>query len=212
MTEESNNVSKWNKIYQEQNPDEIPWNFEVIPDCFKRVIDSGWVKSCKTLDMGCGLGHYANYLVSLGFNVLAIDFSEQAVRLANDKYSNPNLSFKVLDALEISSLNEKFDFVYEVSLFHHIAPRERKDYAEQIHAVTNPGSKVMICCFSETEKFFAGQKVFDNPETSTIMYPLSEKEIRDVFGKLFNIEKIEKINFGKSSDRERFLVLMSKVR
>jgi cyclopropane fatty-acyl-phospholipid synthase-like methyltransferase len=172
------------------------------------VIELGWVQPCKTIDIGCGLGNYSHYLVERGFEILAVDFSAEAIKAAQKLYQDRNLRFKVHSALDLSSLNEKFDFIFEVSLLHHIKPEERDMYVREIVAVANNGAKILVCCFSDEEKFFEGHKDFANPETNTVTYPLSKKEVEDLFSKYFNLERIQEVEFGKKSSRKRLLIQM----
>lgn len=55
-------------------------------DFFKIPIKKGG----KALDIGCGLGYYAEVLCEIGFNVTAIDFSEAAIKICNKQFSGPN--------------------------------------------------------------------------------------------------------------------------
>jgi len=50
------------KTYRKIPLDEIPWNFETPPDVLVELVDSGKVKPCKIIDLGCGAGNSAIYL------------------------------------------------------------------------------------------------------------------------------------------------------
>lgn len=63
---------KIDKIYQNMHPAEIPWNIETPPKALVELVESGKVKPCKTIDLGCGTGNYAIYLANKGFNVLML--------------------------------------------------------------------------------------------------------------------------------------------
>lgn len=203
------NSNNWNNTYKTTSPKEIPWNHEEIPEWFKGVIESGWVNPCSSLDIGCGLGNYANYLARLGFAVLGVDFSSEAIELAVKKYQNKNLRFVRSNVLEMDRvLDEEFDFIYDVSLLHHIKPEDRKTYLGQLISASKTNAQFLLCCFNEDEDMFAGQKEFYSTETSTVIYPLSESEIRELFSEDFIIEKFSNISFGKTSNRKRHLVLM----
>ena len=203
------NCDIWDQTYLSNDPSDLPWNFEEIPEWFKAIIDSKWIKPCKTLDIGCGLGNYANYLASKRFNVLGVDFSHEAIERAQSKYASHLLKFKVGNALELYKLRTKFDFIFEVSLLHHIKPEDRDVYAREIVSVSNKGAKILVCCFSDKESFFEGNKNFNNPETNTVTFPLSSEELTKTFGKYFTIEKVQELAFGKKSSRKRLLMLMS---
>jgi len=70
------------RIYRKTSLNEIPWNFESPPKELVKLVDSGKVKPCKTIDLGCGTGNYAIYLASRGFDVIGIDISPTAIKIA----------------------------------------------------------------------------------------------------------------------------------
>ena len=57
------------RIYAQIPPDDIPWNIETAPRPLVELVEGGQVKPGKTIDLGCGAGHYAVYLASQGFDV-----------------------------------------------------------------------------------------------------------------------------------------------
>ena len=63
------NLVKMDEIYRNVPLEEIPWNIETAPDALVELVESGRVKPCKTIDLGCGTGNYAIYLASMGFDV-----------------------------------------------------------------------------------------------------------------------------------------------
>jgi predicted RNA methylase len=46
-------------IYKKMPLEEIPWNIETPAEALVNLVESGKVKPCKTLDLGCGAGNYA---------------------------------------------------------------------------------------------------------------------------------------------------------
>ena len=58
-------------------------------------------KECMALDFGCGDGRHSLYLNSLGYDVLAVDVNDSAIKLVNKRISfNKNLSN--IEAVKIS--------------------------------------------------------------------------------------------------------------
>lgn len=66
------------------------------------------------LDIGCGTGTHAEYLVKKGYNVTGIDISKEMIEIANKKKLK-NSTFLVGNAVKFN-LKKKFDTV--LSLFH----------------------------------------------------------------------------------------------
>lgn len=200
-----NNGKIWDKTY-ERDFDTLPWNIEEIPIWFKEVINSGWVTPCNVLDIGCGLGNYANYLQKRGYNVTAIDFSSNAIKAAKNKFSNINFIEK--DILDFNP-NKKYDFIFEVSVLHHIKPEDREKYIKKIKKLSNINTKIMICCFDNKESHFKGAREYSSLETNTTIFPLSKREIKNLFKGEFVIENIKNIKFGKfEKNRKRLLAFM----
>jgi tRNA (mo5U34)-methyltransferase len=71
------------------------------------------------LDLGCGLGHYAEILSQHGLDVLAVDGRAENVEEARRRF--PHLKFQVADAQnpELAQLG-KFDLVFCFGLLYHL--------------------------------------------------------------------------------------------
>jgi SAM-dependent methyltransferase len=71
------------------------------------------------LDLGCGLGHYADLLHKTGFDVVAVDGREENILEARRRY--PQLRFEVLDAQDSNLVKlGSFDFVFCFGLLYHL--------------------------------------------------------------------------------------------
>ena len=53
------------------------------------VKPSNWPHGAKVLEIGCGMGLYAYLLSEMGFQVTAIDLSQEGIRQAKDTYKGP---------------------------------------------------------------------------------------------------------------------------
>jgi len=70
------------------------------------------------LDVGCGTGKL-DYLISKkGGNVLGVDYSKSAIKIAKKKYVNPNLSYELLDASK--QITGKYDVIVSVGTLEHM--------------------------------------------------------------------------------------------
>ena len=61
------------RIYRDVPLDKIPWNSETPPEALVTLVESGKIRPCRTVDLGCGAGNYAIFLADLGFDVTGID-------------------------------------------------------------------------------------------------------------------------------------------
>jgi len=175
---------------------ETPWTETEPPKELVELIENKKIFPGKTLDVGCGEGFYAIYLASKGFEVTGIDFSENAIKLAkeNSKKANANIKSITMDAMNLDKLNDKFDFIFEWTLLHQIAPEERKKYVEGINKITNLGGKYLSVCFNEQDPKITGPgpKVRVIPKdsrgpTGGKLYFSSLDELKELFEPYFKI-------------------------
>lgn len=109
----------YDKRYRQTYENNSLWE---ILERTKEVIDTlkkyKITKNSNILELGCGEGRDAIYLLDNGYKVLGVDYSfaviDKCNELTNYKYVN---NFKQLDLIE-NSLHEKFDFIYSVAVIH----------------------------------------------------------------------------------------------
>jgi 2-polyprenyl-3-methyl-5-hydroxy-6-metoxy-1,4-benzoquinol methylase len=190
------------KIYRNMKPDEIPWNIEVPPDALVELVDSGKVKPCKTIDLGCGTGNYSIYLASKGFEVTGVDLSPTAIKIVeeNAKRKGVKINFLVADILGgLNEVKETFDFAYDWELLHHIFPEERKKYVNIVHKILNPNGKYLSVCFNENDPLFKGSGKYVKTQIDTVLYLSSKNELRELFEPCFYINELKVMEIiGKS--------------
>ena len=105
--------NKIDRIYKNMPLDEIPWNVEVPPDAIVELVESGIVKPCRNIDLGCGAGNCALYLSDRGFDVTGIDFSPAAIKIAQEtaKKKGTKCTFIISDILNnLDEVKGTFDF------------------------------------------------------------------------------------------------------
>jgi SAM-dependent methyltransferase len=184
------------RIYKNIPLEEIPWNIATQPDALVELVDSGKVKPCKTIDMGCGAGNYAIYLASRGFDVTGIDISPAAIKIARENAKKKGIkgNFLVADVLgDLDEVRETFDFAYDWELLHHIFPDNRKKYVQNVHKTLNLGGKYLYVCFSEKDPQFGGSGKYRETRLGTLLYFSSADELRELFEPYFNIKELKTI-------------------
>ena len=205
---------KIDKIYQNMHPAEIPWNIETPPKALVELVESGKVKPCKTIDLGCGTGNYAIYLANKGFNVTGVDISPTAIKIAreNAEKKRVKINFLIADVLgDLDEIKETFDFAYDWGLLHHIFPEKRKKYVENVYRILNPRGKYLSVCFSEKDPQFGGSGKYRKTSLGTILYFSSKDELKDLFDPYFNIKELKTIEIsGKSAPHVANYVFMEK--
>jgi SAM-dependent methyltransferase len=180
------------KIYRDVPLENIPWNIETPPHALIELVESGKVKPCKAIDLGCGAGNYAIYLASKGFDVTGIDVSPTAIRLAKENAGKKGVKCKfiVADVLgDLHEINDTFDFAYDWEVMHHIFPEERKRYVENVHRLLNPGGKYLSVCFNEKDPGFGGTGKYRKTGLGTVLYFSSLEELEGLFERYFSIKE-----------------------
>jgi len=206
--------TKLEKTYRDRPLKEIPWNFEAPPDELVELIEKGRIKPCKAIDLGCGTGNYALYLAERGFEMTGVDSSPSAIEIAKENAKKRNLEcdFLVMDVLgNFEKIQEAFDFVYDWLLMHHIYPKKRRAYCENVNRMLKPGGRYLSVCFSEEDQHFGGSGKYRETPLGTTLYFSSEKELRDLFNPVFQIEELKTIEVtGKAGPHLSLYAFMTK--
>ena len=174
---EEQNKELFEKVYEK--PNVAVWTNKEPPSELIELIDNGEIKPCKVLDVACGEGFYSIYLASKGFDVTGIDISENAIKYSkeNAEKAGVNIKFKAMDVMNLPELNEKFDFIFEWAIMHHIMPEQRQKYVQGASEILTKGGKYLSLCFNEKDPKFIGA------DTKTRIIPEGSRSI--VGGKLY---------------------------
>jgi SAM-dependent methyltransferase len=94
------------------------------------------------LDIGCGEGYGSFYLASFAKQVVAIDYNQEIIDFAKNKYPKDNLSFYVQDIEKLNSLQNKFNLICSFQVIEHIA--DAKKLLGSINNLLHEGG-IFIC-------------------------------------------------------------------
>ena len=134
MNKNVSNAQFWNQCYAENN---IGWDLGEVTPVFKDWINNLKKKS-KILVPGCGNGYDPLYFASLGHEVLAVDFSEQAINRIKKKSQEMKINIQTLkcDFFNLNKLiSVEFDYIVEYTFFCAIEPIRRTEYSNIIHSL-----------------------------------------------------------------------------
>lgn len=97
----------------------------------------------KVLDLGCGYGHNCIDFVNRGAEkVIGIDISEKMLSVAKAESSHERIKYLNMSMTDISSLNDKFDFIYSSLAFHYV--KDFDSFAKDMFSVLNEGGQVLF--------------------------------------------------------------------
>ncbi len=184
------------KIYRDIPLENIPWNMLEPPRLLVEAIESGMIKPCKAVDLGCGAGNYSVWLAGRGFDVTGIDISPQAIAHANELAARKGVSCRFIAADLLGDLKEyhgNFELAYDWEVLHHIFPDDRPWYIENVHSLLGPGGAYLSLCFSDKDPSFGGPDKFRTTNLGTVLYFSSEEELRELFAPRFDILELNTV-------------------
>lgn len=202
------------EIYRNRALEEIPWIVEKPPEVLVDLIESGVIRPCEAVDLGCGTGNYAIYLAGRGFQVTGIDISPTAIGIAreNAKSKGARCDFIAADVLgDLDEVGKTFDFAYDWELLHHIFPEQRTKYVENVSRLLKQNGCYLSVCFSEKSPQFGGSGKYRETPLGTVLYFSSETELRDLFERYFQIRELKTIQIsGKAAPHLAIYAFMEK--
>jgi ubiquinone/menaquinone biosynthesis C-methylase UbiE len=94
-----------------------PWDIGRPQPAFLELADAGALHG-QVLDVGCGTGEHALMAAARGLDATGIDAAPSAIAIAQAKARERGLSarFLVWNALDLGSLDERFDTVLDSGL------------------------------------------------------------------------------------------------
>jgi SAM-dependent methyltransferase len=146
-----------------------PWDIGRPQPAFLELADAG-VLTGRVLDVGCGTGEHALMAAARGLDATGIDSARDRGLAA---------PFLVWDALDLGSLEQRFDTVLDCGLFHVFDDHARVRFVESLAAATVPGARYHMLCFSDRQPGDWGPR------------RVSRREIRSSFARGWRVASIE---------------------
>ncbi|MFJ9554304.1 class I SAM-dependent methyltransferase [Nocardiopsis sp. NPDC101807] len=130
--------------------DETPWNGARPHGGLVAIQDEGGIRS-PVLEVGCGSGDNAVHLARHGHRVVAVDASPTAVAEAvlRAQGARVPVEFRVEDATRIDASVGDFSTIVDMAHFHRLDRPERSPYLEALHAVSHPGTWLVLLGLSD---------------------------------------------------------------
>ena len=98
-------------------------------------------RGSKVLEIGCGVGHFAQKIEKRARSVVEIDLSAEDIEKARRTNINKKISFHVMDGQDLRFEPETFDVVVSRFVFHHL---NQEAAAESISRVLKKGGKLIV--------------------------------------------------------------------
>jgi len=129
----------------------------------------------RVLDLGCGCGYESLRLTKAGAQVLGVDFSEECIRIAEERC--PEARFELMDFRQLDS--EKlgtFDGIFACASLIHISQEELPGVFEQTRGLLNPNG-FMVAIVREGEGFWEGWPEVNGQKLRRIVYLYSKETL-----------------------------------
>ncbi len=168
----------WDAIYREGTPS---WETGIPAGELVRFIDSKRIGRGSVLDVGCGTGADAVYMVRRGLEVTAVDSSPTAIERARVRAERDDAlpRFVLADFFEFASIAGTFDFVYDAGFYHYVRTVALDRYLDGLWRVTRPGSYYMTFAAAPGEKHEGGPPA------------VSKRQLTNELGRLFEVVRLE---------------------
>lgn len=172
MAQDSSLPDFWNTRYRDGV---TPWDAGEVPADLRRFAGA-LPEQARVLVPGCGSGHEIAFLAGAGLDVLAIDFSPEAVELAKRYAGNLADRVQLADFFTFDAGAAPFEVIYERAFLCALPRKLWARYAERMAALLGPQQRL-------AGFFFYG----DNPKGPP--FGTSAEELHGLLGAAF--EQIE---------------------
>ncbi|MEN6497363.1 MAG: class I SAM-dependent methyltransferase [Thermoguttaceae bacterium] len=174
----------WDRQYQTGAAS--PWDTDRPSTELRRVLDEQRIASCATLELGCGTGTNAVWLAERGFSVTAVDISRVAICRAREKAAARGVpvNFVVGDLRHWERLGGPYDFFFDRGCYHAVRRGDLDGYLRTLEKLTAKGTWGLVLAGNAKE-----------PEDAVGPPVVEEREIREEFGRLFEIVQLREFRF-----------------
>ena len=161
----------------------IPWDDELPPPEVVALLDT--LPPGRALDLGCGFGRAAILLARHGWQVDAIDYVPQAITGAAARAQAAGVArqirFHVASVTNLDFLDGPYDLALDVGCMHVLTGAGLEAYRYELCRLLRAGAPYLL--FAHVQDEGAGLE--------TGARGLSVAEIRGLFSKEFNVERVE---------------------
>jgi len=152
-----------------------PFVVEALPT-FKRC------KIERVLDLGCGAGRHCVYLAKNNFDVVGVDISMTALKIANEwrkKEKLKNISLLEATMTNLPFSDFRFDAVISVSVIHHAIKKDSVKTMDEVYRVLKKNGVFLTNLVSVKDpRYGTGQRVENN--TFRILEAFEEKRFEEL--------------------------------
>jgi len=184
-------IARWDAAYR--NKESPVWDPGKPATDLVKAVESGVLKPCRAVDLGCGNGTNAIYLAGKGFEVTGIDLAPTALAIAQKRAQEAGVEVRWLlaDVLAPPKL-EPFELIFDRACYHGVRKQNAAAYVAAVRRLSKPGTRVLILAGSAKE-----------PPPHYGPPRVKEEEIRADFAEDFEIEDLHETHFEIANPKEK---------
>jgi len=143
----------------------------------------------RLLEIGCGIGVDSIQLARAGFDVTAVDLTEEAIGVAREfaRARGVNIDFRVGNAESLDFEDGTFDAVYSFGVLHHTPHIENA--VGEVRRVLKPGGTAYVMLYHRTSLVNLVHRLFrlpyesprDRDDECPVVYTFTRKSVRALF-------------------------------
>jgi methyl halide transferase len=174
-----NSPHYWNERYR---ADQADWDMGTPTPAFVDLLHSKRYDAGKALVLGCGKGHDAVLFAKHGFDVVAIDFSDEAIKHTRSLAEAEGVQLELVheDLFDYSlGLSDEFDYIIEYVTYCAIDPSRRSEFAAIIPSLLRNHGRFIALFFPLDDR------------TGGPPFSVSMEEVNRLFGKKLELVSLE---------------------
>jgi SAM-dependent methyltransferase len=153
-----------------------------------RVVAEERIAPGRVIDLGCGTGANAIWLVQQGFETTGMDISPLAIERARKRAAEAGTQVRLVagDVLEPpAEIGGPYDFVFDRGCYHIVRRISAERYLATLLQITRPGSLCLVLTGNAREPLDPGPPV------------VSEDEIRAELGQKLTVVRLREFRFDQ---------------
>ncbi len=214
-----NKTHPWELAWREERWAETSPPLPVVVDFAEDLKREG---AKRVLDLGCGAGRHSILLGKTGFQVVALDVSETALKMLEDRLrtaSIDNVTLVKHEMWELPFVDNYFDGVVCTNVLHHGKLVEIRQAVREVHRVMRKGSSAFIIALSTADFRKGNGKMLERntyvftrgEERGIIHHFFTNHELRSSFRRFKILSFKERlIPVEEGGNRAHFLVRLGK--
>jgi demethylmenaquinone methyltransferase/2-methoxy-6-polyprenyl-1,4-benzoquinol methylase len=109
-----------------------------------RIILKDLFSAKSVFEIACGTGYWTQFISETAKSIFAVDINETVIEIARSKKYQSPATFEMVDILNLSNINEKFDSAFAGFIWSHIPKQELDVFFSGFISNISPGGLVVF--------------------------------------------------------------------